>query len=124
MSGNSPLEQEAGAADYRGVCYRPGKPTIADYDQAIESLQAAREQLRMGDLMGCGVCGDTGHAPQDGCHHDPLILARQWAAATAVWQCYHCGFIATNDQEAREHFGKDEFEQPACDASPDQSGAA
>lgn len=100
--------------DMRSVCYRPGKPTIADYNEAIESLLAAKHQLQSGSLMGCDVCGDSGHAAQDGCHHDPLLLARQWVAATRVWQCYHCGFTATNDEEAREHFGKSEHQATAC----------
>ena len=104
-------EREAVVA---GVCYRKGKPTIADYNEAISDLLAARRQLKSGSLMGCDVCGDSGHAAQDGCHHDPLILARQWASATGVWQCYHCGFIATNDKEARNHFGANDTVAPIC----------
>ena len=111
MTPSPPDEREA---IVQGVCYRKGKPTIADYNEAITDLLAARRQLKSGSLMGCSVCGDSGHAPQDGCHHDPLVLARQWAAATSVWQCYHCGYVATNDAEAREHFGAGEHEQAAC----------
>jgi hypothetical protein len=104
--------------DYRGVCYRPGTPTIADYNEAITDLLAARRQIKSGSLMGCSICGDSGHAPQDGCRHDPLLLARQWAAATSVWACYHCGYVATNDEEAREHFGRPgEFARPSCERS-------
>lgn len=102
--------------DQRGVCYRPGKPTISDYNEAITDLLAAKHQLQSGSLMGCDICGDSGHAAQDGCRHDPLVLARQWAAATAVWQCYHCGYVATNDTEARAHFGRNEYAAPACEA--------
>lgn len=98
----------------KGVCYREGKPTVADYNEAITDLLAARRQLKSGSLMGCAVCGDSGHAVQDGCHHDPLMLARKWAAATSVWQCYHCGYVATNDAEAREHFGAHEGVEASC----------
>jgi len=82
------------------VCYRTGPITKADYDEAIEALQNARD---LTDATGCPVCHDSHSAAQ--CHHNPLVLARHWAAATNVWACYHCGFVATNDQEALEHFG-------------------
>jgi hypothetical protein len=102
-----------------GVCYRLGKPTIADYNEAITDLMAARRQIKSGSLMGCSIRGDSGHAPQDAlCHHDPLLLARKWAAATNVWQCYHCGYVATNDAEAREHFGATEFDAASCQRGP------
>lgn len=107
----APGEREAVV---QGVCYRQGKPTVEDYDEAIADLTSAKEQLLSASLMGCFVCGDSGHAVQDGCHHDPLVLARKWASATSVWQCYHCGFVATNDAEAREHFGAGDHEQAAC----------
>ena len=100
--------------DPRGVCYRDGPLTIADYEEAIECLLAAKRQIESGSLMGCDVCGDSGHAPQDGCHHDPLLLARKWTAATSVWQCWHCGFVATNEEEANEHFGRKYTDDPAC----------
>jgi hypothetical protein len=101
--------------DLRGVCYRPGKPTLADYDEAIRDLQEGRDQIASGSLMGCDICGDSGHAPQDAiCLHDPLLLARQWTAATSVWCCYHCGYVATNDAEAKAHFGRNEFDAAAC----------
>ena len=41
-------------------------------------------------------------------------VGRKVAAATRLWQCYHCGFIATNDEEAKEHFGRNEGDQPSC----------
>lgn len=96
-----------------GVCYRTGEPTVADYDDAIQALRAARRDLKKNDHMGCSICGDSGHSFST-CHHNPLLLARQWAQATRVWQCYHCGFIATNDEEAREHFGRTENDTAAC----------
>lgn len=99
-----------------GVCYRGGKPTVADYDEAIADLTSAKQQLQSASLMGCFICGDSGHAVQDGCHHDPLVLARKWAAATKVWQCWHCGFVATNGDEARAHFGNNELDVAACQA--------
>ena len=107
----APGEREAVV---QGVCYRQGKPTVEDYDEAIADLTSAKEQLLSASLMGCFVCGDSGHAVQDGCHHDPLVLARNWAAATCVWQCYHCGFVATNHSEARAHFGAGDHEQAVC----------
>jgi hypothetical protein len=95
-----------------GVCYREGPITDADYVEAIEDLQRAREQAKVLHIC-CSICEDTGHSAAS-CHHNPLILARQWAAATKVWNCYHCGFVATNDVEAREHFGASDQEPAAC----------
>ncbi|MEJ7933463.1 hypothetical protein WG907_04225 [Sphingobium sp. AN558] len=97
-----------------GVCYRDGKPTAADYNEAITDLLAAKHQLLSGQMMGCDVCGDSGHASQDGCHHDPLVLARQYAAATSIWCCWHCGFTAHNEDEANSHFGLAGTEHPVC----------
>ena len=48
----------AEALEVRGVCYRTGKPTIADYNEAITDLLAAKHQLQSGSLMGCGICGE------------------------------------------------------------------
>lgn len=110
----APDRTEQAREDTVGVCYRQGKPTIADYNEAITDLLAAKHQLRSGSLMGCDICGDSGHAAQDGCRHDPLLLARQWAAATRVWVCFHCGFIASNEEEAKGHFGHNEFEAASC----------
>lgn len=94
------------------VCYRDGKPTAADYDEAIEALQRAKRQDECRHLC-CSVCEDTGHTAET-CHHNPLTLARRWAAATKVWACYHCGFVATNDDEAREHFGAHDADPSWC----------
>lgn len=99
------------------VCYRTNKPTIADYDEAIKDLENAKTDLRWKrDGFGiptCFVCEDGGHTAAT-CHHNPLLLSRQWAKATEVWQCWHCGFIATNEQEAVDHFGKTEDEVANC----------
>jgi hypothetical protein len=97
-----------------GVCYKSGEPTLADYDEAIKDLRAARRELKSGDKRwGCSICTDSGHSA-DMCHHNPLLLARQWAKAKGVWQCWHCGFIATNDADAVEHFGKSEQDIAKC----------
>lgn len=98
------------------VCYR-GDWTEEAYDEAIESLEAAKQQLlseACGEYQpGCAVCSDSGHTASS-CHHNPLILARRWATATHVHTCYHCGFIATTEEEAQQHFGKSEDEVAAC----------
>jgi hypothetical protein len=98
------------------VVYRQGALTERDYNEAIEALTEARDQLTGAGPCGfmcCAVCEDTGHTAED-CHHNPLILARRWAGATSVWTCYHCGFVATNDQEAVDHFGTSDAEVARC----------
>ena len=99
------------------VIYRTGPLTVKDYDEAIEMLQGARKDLldkAAGEgIWGCYCCEDTGHTAES-CHHNPLLAARDWAAATAVYQCYHCGFVAKNDEEAREHFGTSDEEVAKC----------
>lgn len=98
-----------------GVCYREGPITRADYDEAIQSLIDARD---LTDSLGCPVCHDAHSAAQ--CHHNPLVLARQWAAATNVCVCFHCGFVATNDQEALAHFGPPVRQDKAiCQSGPE-----
>jgi len=91
------------------VCYREGPLTRADYDEAIEALINARD---LTDALGCPVCHDGHSAAQ--CHHNPLVLARRWAAATNVWQCWHCGYVATNEVEARTHFGPNSGHPAEC----------
>jgi hypothetical protein len=88
-----------------GVLYRHENkwPTASEYDEAIEELVCARSQLKP-DGRNCTVCGDSGHQAFE-CHHNPLVVARRWTSATSVWRCYHCGFTATNDTEAKAHFG-------------------
>lgn len=83
------------------------------YDTVIEDLKLARQDLIDKNTMGCSYCGSSDHT-HDYCHHNVLLLARRWAAATRVWQCYHCGYIATNDEEGREHFGLNETYPPKC----------
>lgn len=106
-------------SDSRSVVYRDGRLTAADYDEAIEALQRAKNALEEGDSYGCMVCEDSGHSAAH-CHHNPLVLARHWASATSVWQCYHCGFVATNDDEATAHFGRSDADEPACLAARGQ----
>lgn len=99
------------------VCYRTGRLTFTDYDEAIDDLQAARRQAieleRGGGASGCAVCSDGDHTAES-CHHNPLVLARRWAAARGMWNCYHCGYIAYNDEEAKAHFGTTEDEVAKC----------
>ncbi|WP_293385600.1 hypothetical protein, partial [Phenylobacterium sp. SCN 70-31] len=99
--------------DMWSVVYRPGPPTVEDYDEAITALRNAQTALTYGDSMGCRVCEDSGHSAAY-CHHNPLLLARKWAAASRFWQCWHCGFVARNDEEGRAHFGQHDGEGPAC----------
>src|SRR5690606_34399800 len=67
-------------------------------------------------IPGCFICEDSGHTAEN-CHHNPLLLARSYAQATKIWCCYHCGFVAHNDEEAREHFGPDDQSEAACAAA-------
>lgn len=94
------------------VVYRTGQPTAADYDDAIAALQQARAQLAP-DGNHCNVCGDSDHQAFE-CHHNPLLVARKWTAASGVYTCWHCGFIATNEDEAVMHFGTSDDEVARC----------
>jgi len=116
MAENDCQGEDAIGTSMASVCYRTGPMTPADYDEAIEALQNARD---LTDALGCPVCHDAHSAAQ--CHHNPLVLARRWAAATSVYACYHCGFVATNDEEALGHFGPPSAgRDPVCQ----QSGAS
>lgn len=86
--------------------------TPADYDEAIDALHQAKQQPGMLQL-GCSICHDSGHTAEH-CHHNPLLLARKWVAATSIYRCYHCGFVALNDDEARAHFGNADDEVARC----------
>lgn len=88
-----------------GLLYRHenARPTAAEYDEAIAELECARSQLAP-DGHNCAVCGDSGHQAFE-CHHNPLVVARRWTAATSVWRCYHCDFTARNEDQAKAHFG-------------------
>lgn len=96
----------------KSVVHRRGPLTKSDYSEAIGDLKRARMQHRIAHIC-CSVCEDTGHTAET-CDHNPLRLARLWSQATGVWCCYHCGFVATNDQEAREHFGANDQQQAKC----------
>lgn len=94
------------------VIYREGRPTAADYLEAIEALTLAAQQLQP-DGRSCNVCGDSGHQAFE-CHHNPLLVARKWTRATGVYHCWHCGFVATNEKEAVAHFGTSDDEVARC----------
>jgi len=94
------------------VVYREGPLTWEDYNEAIDALKMARTQLQP-DGRGCVVCGDTGHQAME-CHHNPLLRARQFAAAENVWVCFHCGEKFTHADAARAHFGPEFAPAPAC----------
>lgn len=98
------------------ACYRVHRPaTEADYREAIEALESARRQIFGGyrQAVGCAVCEDSGHTAEQ-CHHNPLLLARERAAALGTWRCWHCGFEATTQEEAQAHFGKTCDELARC----------
>lgn len=103
--------------DNASVCYRKGRLTEADYAEAIEDLQLAQAQA--GDSLSgtgsvsCAICTAGDHTAET-CHHNPLVLARRWAAATRVTSCYHCGYIAYTDEEALAHFGRHDDEVAKC----------
>lgn len=94
------------------VIFRTGPITPADYAEAIKDLQNASRQAECIHMC-CSVCEDTGHTAET-CHHNPLVAARKWAQATGVWQCWHCGFVATNGDEAKDHFGANDQELAKC----------
>lgn len=95
------------------VSYRLGRLTAEDYDEAIQDLQLARAQLIGGERTSCAICEDGDHTSES-CHHNPLVLARRWARASKVWCCYHCGYVAYNEAEAKAHFGASEDEVARC----------
>jgi hypothetical protein len=64
------------------VVHRTGRPTVADYDEAIETLRIAKTQIVM-DGKNCAVCHDSGHQAWE-CHHNPLVRAR-WAVLYEAW---------------------------------------
>jgi hypothetical protein len=102
------------ADDNIGPIYRKRKPTVSDYDEVIADLQAARDDLARSDWsQGCSVCGDSGCA-SDICHHNALVAARAWVREQGRYRCYHCGFVAETDEQAREHFGNSEDEVAKC----------
>lgn len=96
----------------KSVVHRRGPLTEADYREAIADLERAILQPGLVHLC-CSICEDTGHTAEM-CHHNPLLLARRWSEATSVWRCYHCGFVATNDEEALDHFGYNSTVKPKC----------
>lgn len=108
--------ESAAIEDLRSVMYRTGPMTPEDYMEAAEDMQNAARQSDV-SAYGCAICADSGHTAES-CHHNILLAARKWAAATSVHVCYHCGFVATTDEEAREHFGSSDEEEAACRALP------
>lgn len=104
-------------AAVHGVCYRTGPLTVDDYNEAIKDLMSAKSDLVYKiagrPVDGCFICEDSGHTAES-CHHNPLLLARERAAAKSVWQCWHCGYEARTEADAIEHFGRTEDEIARC----------
>jgi hypothetical protein len=99
--------------DYRpGVLYRPGRPSREDYEESIADLRDAMTQLAP-DGDNCAVCHDSGHQAWE-CHHNPLVMARKAVALESAWRCFHCDAVFTDEDAARAHFGRNEFEDAAC----------
>jgi hypothetical protein len=98
-----------------GPLYRTGPLTWADYDEVINDLCHARDALTdgIGDSHGCVVCGDSGCASNI-CHHNALVMAREYAQAKTMSVCSHCGYVARTQEEAEEHFGTRETETALC----------
>lgn len=94
------------------VIFRTGRPTVEDYDEAIEALQDARNQVEPDGAL-CRVCHDGGHQAWE-CHHNPLVMARRAVQSSTVWRCYHCGGVFTTYEDAEEHFGKSDHEVARC----------
>jgi hypothetical protein len=94
------------------VVYRTGPLTLADYNEAIEALQDAKQQMEP-DGENCRVCGDSGHQAWQ-CHHNPLVMARRAAKSQTEWRCFHCGDVFTDEQAATEHFGRTSDDGPAA----------
>jgi len=65
------------------VIYRD---TLTDHDYE-EAILALHQAMRQADLLrvGCAICEDTGHTAEQ-CHHNPLLLARKWVAATSIYR--------------------------------------
>lgn len=91
------------------VVYRTGRLTKEDYNEAIETLIGARDE---DPSKMCGSCHDTGHTAET-CHHNPLVLARRGGKKEHEFRCFHCGGVF-EDSVAQEHFGRNEYEEPAC----------
>lgn len=99
--------------DNVGPAYRKREPTLADYDEIIEDLKMARAALASGDeALGCVICHD-GHGVAH-CHHNVVVLARQFVAERNKYRCFHCGFVAMDEEQARAHFGNAETEIASC----------
>src|SRR6185503_15861859 len=98
------------------VVYRSGLITDTDYVEAIASLEAARSQLKPNG-RNCAICGDSGHQA-DGCHHNPLLMARRAISYQHSYRCFHCRVVFFTDEGAREHFGEDPTTTPACKREP------
>jgi len=96
----------------KSVVHRRGPLTETDYREAIGDLARAMVQDQVRHIC-CSICEDTTHTAE-ACDHNPLRLARLWSQATSVWCCYHCGFVATSDEDARDHFGYNSQVKPKC----------
>jgi len=98
-----------------GPIYREGPLTLEDYDEAIEDLRTARNNLE--EIGIACACGDCFHGD---CLHNPLAMARLIKLRPIKYRCFHCGAVFSDkeENEAREHFGISRSELPACLRDP------
>lgn len=92
------------------VVYREGPLTPEDYQEAIDFLVEAKQNLESGHHF-C-PCGDA--CSINSCHHNPLVMARREAKKQEEFRCFHCGGVFTTDEDCREHFGEKQDALPAC----------
>ena len=83
-------------------------PTKNLYLKAIENLKLGMIQLEP-DGNCCSVCGDDGHQAWE-CHHNPLSRNYMYREH---WRCFHCNQIFYNVDDAHEHFGDSEKDEPS-----------
>lgn len=95
-----------------GVLANPVRLTHDDYAVAMDAIMAGMGQLEP-DGKPCAICGDSGHQAWE-CHHNPVAVMKEAAKLQTYYRCYHCGFVATADAEAMEHFGEMDTERPLC----------
>lgn len=80
--------------------------------EAFETWYCA-DAARRGVIMPNGIAGLR---EGDGYTTNAIMLNGKWQGwnARAPWRCFHCDETFTDSDAAAEHFGRSEFQQPAC----------
>lgn len=47
---------------------------------------------------------------------------QQQDVSPVCWRCFHCDEMFTNEDAARDHFGRDDWSTPACHIAQDMAG--